>query len=43
MSKLLYIQASPRGERSTSIAVAEAFVDSYRRAYPADQAERRRN
>jgi FMN-dependent NADH-azoreductase len=40
MSKLLYIQASPRGERSTSIAVADAFVDSYRRAHPADAVTR---
>lgn len=29
MSKLLYIQASPRGERSHSIAVADAFVEAY--------------
>lgn len=32
MTKLLYIEASPRKERSHSIAVAEAFLDSYRQA-----------
>jgi FMN-dependent NADH-azoreductase len=36
MSRLLYIQASPRGERSTSIAVAEAFVNAYRKSHPSD-------
>ena len=36
MSKLLYIQASPRGERSHSLAAADAFVESYRAANPAD-------
>jgi FMN-dependent NADH-azoreductase len=36
MSKLLYIQASPRGGRSKSISVADAFVDEYRRVRPAD-------
>jgi len=40
MSRLLYIQASPRGERSTSIAVADAFVESYRKAHPADAVTR---
>jgi len=29
MGKLLYIQASPRGKRSYSLAVADAFVESY--------------
>jgi len=37
MSKLLYIQASPRGERSHSVRVAEAFLDAYRQAHPGDQ------
>jgi FMN-dependent NADH-azoreductase len=36
MSKLLYIQASPRGERSHSTAVADAFVAAYRQAHPRD-------
>ncbi|MGC9455809.1 MAG: FMN-dependent NADH-azoreductase [Phycisphaerae bacterium] len=37
MGKLLYIQASPRGGRSKSIAVADAFVDAYRRANEDDK------
>jgi FMN-dependent NADH-azoreductase len=37
MSKLLYIQASPRGERSHSIAAAEAFLDAYKAANPKDE------
>ena len=37
MSKLLYIQASPRIERSYSIAVAEAFVSAYKQANPKDE------
>ncbi len=37
MSRLLYLQASPRGERSISIAVADAFVNAYRKAHPADE------
>jgi FMN-dependent NADH-azoreductase len=37
MSKLLYIQASPRGERSRSVAVADAFVEAYRGAHPDDE------
>jgi FMN-dependent NADH-azoreductase len=37
MSKLLYIQASPRGQRSKSIAVADAFVEVYKQRYPNDE------
>lgn len=37
MSRLLYIQSSPRGDRSVSIAVADAFVSAYRKARPADE------
>ncbi|MDX1925315.1 MAG: NAD(P)H-dependent oxidoreductase [Pirellulaceae bacterium] len=37
MSKLLYIEASPRKERSKSIAVAKAFLDAYRAAHPNDE------
>jgi FMN-dependent NADH-azoreductase len=37
MSKLLYIQASPRMERSHSIAAADAFVASYRKTHSGDQ------
>jgi len=37
MSKLLYIQASPRGKRSHSIAVADAFIGAYERKHPDDE------
>ncbi len=37
MSKLLYIEASPRKARSKSIAVAHAFLDAYRAANPSDE------
>jgi len=37
MSKLLYIQASPRIERSYSIAAADAFVSAYKQANPKDE------
>ncbi len=40
MAKLFYIQASPRGERSKSNSVAEAFVKSYKRAHPQDSTEK---
>lgn len=32
MSKLLYIQASPRGERSSSTAVANTFISAFKAA-----------
>lgn len=37
MNKLLYIQVSPRKERSHSLAVADAFIESYRAAHPDDE------
>lgn len=37
MSKLLYIQASPRGKRSHCIAVADAFIETYKQKYPDDE------
>jgi FMN-dependent NADH-azoreductase len=37
MSKLLYVQASPRIERSYSIAVADAFVAAYKQTNPKDE------
>ncbi len=40
MAKLLYIQASPRGERSKSIQVADAFAAGYLQAHPQDKVER---
>ena len=39
MSHLLYINASPRGDRSNSKAVADAFVDAYRTSHPGDTVE----
>lgn len=37
MSKVLYIQASPRGKRSKSLAVADAFIEAYAKSNPDDQ------
>ena len=37
VSRLLYIQASPRGKRSYCIAVADAFVKAYRQKHPDDE------
>ena len=37
MSKLLYIQCSPRIQRSHSIAVADAFVGSYEQKHADDE------
>lgn len=39
MSRLLYIQASPRGQRSHSIAVTDAFVKAYEQKHPDDEIE----
>jgi FMN-dependent NADH-azoreductase len=39
MTRLLYIEASPRKARSASIEVSRAFLDAYRRAHPADEIE----
>ncbi len=39
MSKLIYIQASPREDRSYSRAVADAFIDSYRKKNPDDEVD----
>lgn len=40
MAKLLYIEASPRKERSASIEVSKAFLDTYAATHPADQIEK---
>jgi len=37
MSKLLYIQASPRAQSSHSIAVADAFIEAYKRKHLDDK------
>jgi FMN-dependent NADH-azoreductase len=39
MKKLLHIQASPRIGRSASIAVAEKYIEVYRRQHPGDTVE----
>jgi FMN-dependent NADH-azoreductase len=36
MAKLIHIQASPRGSRSASQAVASCFIESYYAAHPGD-------
>jgi FMN-dependent NADH-azoreductase len=35
MNKLLHISASPRGERSESLAIAATFLDTFRQVHPA--------
>jgi len=37
MSKVLYIQASPRGRRSYCLTVADAFIESYLETHPNDE------
>jgi FMN-dependent NADH-azoreductase len=39
MNKLLYIQASPRGQRSHSVAVTDAFIQAYEQKHPDDKIE----
>jgi FMN-dependent NADH-azoreductase len=39
MSKLLYIQASPRGDRSASTTVAREFLAAYQARHPGDTVE----
>jgi FMN-dependent NADH-azoreductase len=39
MSKVLHIEASPRGDRSASITVAKAFVEAYKAKHPGDEVE----
>ena len=39
MTKLLHISASPRGERSESLAVAAAFLETFRAEHPATPVE----
>jgi FMN-dependent NADH-azoreductase len=36
MAQLLYIECSPRKDRSASIEVSRAFIDAYRAAHPGD-------
>lgn len=39
MAKLLYIESSPRKDRSASIAVAKEFLAKYQEAHPADEVD----
>lgn len=39
MSTILFIQASPRGQRSRSIQIAEAYIESYRETHPDTELE----
>ena len=39
MATVFYIKASPRTERSHSIAVADAFIDEYKKTHPNDKVE----
>lgn len=41
MSRVLYIESSPRKERSASIQVASAFLDEYQKAHPGDTVDKR--
>lgn len=40
MAKVLHISASPRGDRSKSLQVAEAFLEEYRQRKPGDEIRR---
>lgn len=37
MAKILYIKASPRGPRSHSVSVTDAFIESYKKRNPGDE------
>ena len=39
MSKLLHIEASPRGARSASVTVAQHFIEAYEASHPNDTVE----
>jgi len=39
MARLLYVEASPRKQRSASIEVAAAFIAAYRETHPDDEIE----
>ncbi len=39
MSKLLYIQASPRGQKSHSVAVTDSFIEAYEQKHPDDKVD----
>lgn len=39
MSRLLYIESSPRKKRSASIEIATVFLDEYKKTHPTDEVE----
>lgn len=39
MTRLLYIESSPRKKRSSSIKIAQKFLDSYRESHPDNEIE----
>jgi FMN-dependent NADH-azoreductase len=39
MARLLYIEASPRKERSASIEIARAFISEYQNSHPGDEVQ----
>lgn len=39
MARLLYIEVSPRKERSASIEIARTFIEEYERTHPGDKVE----
>lgn len=39
MTKLLHVSASPRGQQSESLAIADSFLDSFRTAHPGAEVE----
>ncbi len=40
MSRLLYVESSPRKERSISIAVSRSFIEAYETTHPGDVVEK---
>jgi len=40
MSKLLYIESSPRKDRSSSIKITKAFLEAYQKAHPQDEVDK---
>ena len=40
MARLLYVEASPRKNRSASIEVSRAFLQAYRESHPTDEIEK---
>ncbi|TNF52952.1 FMN-dependent NADH-azoreductase [bacterium] len=39
MARLLYIESSPRKDRSSSIQVAQAYIEAYKKSHPEDMVD----